>query len=101
MDFSLGADTMTNSPCPCRRRFVIVWLPLALLFGMVTCSFAAPPSAEPVPDLLILHGPSPATVILFVLSSLAAVVILTTTIADVAIVWRRGRRPRAPRIGMP
>ncbi|MBC8874043.1 MAG: hypothetical protein H8E44_31785 [Planctomycetes bacterium] len=72
-----------------RKRFVIVWLTLAFLLGLATCSFAAPPTAGPRPDLLVPHGPTPGLVSLFVLSGLAAILITAIMIVDVVSVWRR------------
>lgn len=92
---------MTSSPVRRGRRFVIVWLTLAFLLGLATCSFAAPPSAGPRPDLLVPDGPTPEIVGLFVLTGLAAAVIVITTIADAAVVWRHHRRSQGHRVRMP
>jgi len=70
---------------------VIVWLTLALVLGLATCSFAESPSAGPRPDLLPC-GPTPGIIGLFVLSGVAAAVIVITTIIDAAVVWRRHQR---------
>lgn len=80
---------------------MIVWLTLAFVLGLATCSFAAPPSAGPQADLLVPYGPTPGIIGLFVLSGVAGAVIVVTTIIDAAVVWRRHLRGHGHQIRTP
>jgi len=83
---------MPSLPVRRQRRFVIVWLTLAFVLGLTTCSFAAPPSAGPRPDLLVSYGPTPGIIGLFVLSGMAAFAIIGTMILDATAIWRHRKR---------